>query len=119
MTDAITLLRQHEADLKNRFGVATIGVFGSYIRGEMQPDDTIDVLVTFLHGEECFDNFMGCKTYLEDLFGRGVSLFLHGTIKNRLSFLVPSEIVFAWGHAPYLDDIPVPLSCRKITACRN
>jgi|GEM_PF-461296 len=113
MTDTLALLRQHEADLKNRFGVATIGIFGPWVRGEAEHRGTICVLVTFLHGEENYDNYHACRLYLEELFGQGVRLFLHGTIRNRLSFLVPSEVVFAWGHAPYLDDIPVPVSFTK------
>jgi len=113
MTDVLPLLRQHETDLKNRFGVATIGIFGTRERGEGEHRGSVCVLVTFLHGEENFDNYHACRLYLEDLFGQGVSLFLHGTIRNKISFLVPSEVVFAWGHAPYLDDIPVPVSYSR------
>jgi predicted nucleotidyltransferase len=30
--DVLTLLRQHEPELRKRFGVAKIGIFGSFIR---------------------------------------------------------------------------------------
>ena len=33
--------------LSERFGVETIGVFGSYIRGEQTKKSDIDILVTF------------------------------------------------------------------------
>ena len=31
---------------KKRFGVAKIGIFGSFVRGEERPDSDVDVLVT-------------------------------------------------------------------------
>jgi len=80
--DPLVLLRQHEPELKKRFGVATIGIFGSYVRGEERPESDVDVLVTFRKGEKTFDNYMDCKFYLEDLFGRKVDLVMKGAIKN-------------------------------------
>ena len=113
MTNMITSLRQHEADLKQRFGVTMIGIFGPFLRGEGQADRGIDVLVSFRNGRESFDNLMACKVYLEDILGRHVDLFLNGIVRNRFTPLIPGETQFAWNHAPYLDDIPVPVSFRK------
>ncbi|MEI7649134.1 MAG: nucleotidyltransferase domain-containing protein [Methanomicrobiales archaeon] len=42
--------------LKKRFGVANLGIFGSYIRREERPDSDVNVLVLFRNGEETFDN---------------------------------------------------------------
>ncbi|MCK9581863.1 MAG: nucleotidyltransferase family protein [Methanoregula sp.] len=93
--DALKLLRQHEPELKKRFGVATIGIFGSFIRGEERPDSDVDVLVSFRKGEKTFDNYMECKFYLEDLFGRKVDLVMKGAIKKRLKPLILGEVVYA------------------------
>lgn len=93
--DALALLRQHEPAIKKQFGVATIGIFGSFIRGEEQPDSDVDVLVTFRKGQKTFDNYMGCKFYLEDLFRRKVDLVMKGTIKKRLKPYILGEVVYA------------------------
>lgn len=93
--DVLTLLRQHEPEIKQRFGVATIGIFGSFIRGEEQPDSDVDVLVSFRQGKETFDNYMDCKFYLEDLFGRRVDLIMKGAIKKRLKPYILKEVVYA------------------------
>jgi len=93
--DAFALLRQHEPELKMRFGVAKIGIFGSFIRGEERPESDVDVPVTFRKGEETFDNSMDCKFYLEDLFGRKVDLVMNGAIKNRLKPSILGEVVYA------------------------
>jgi hypothetical protein len=93
--DPLTLLRAHEPEIKKRFGVATIGVFGSYVRGEERPNSDVDVLVTFKKGKETFDHYMDCKFYLEDLFGRKVDLVMKGAIKKRLKPYILGEVVYA------------------------
>ena|SRR5665647_5886 len=93
--DVLSLLRKHEPELKKRFGVAKIGIFGSFIRGEERPDSDVDLLVTFRKGEETFDNYMDCKFYLEDLFGRKVDLVMNGAIKKRLKPYILGEVVYA------------------------
>jgi hypothetical protein len=93
--DPLTLLREHEPEIKKRFGVATIGIFGSYIRGEERPNSDVDVLVSFKKGEETFDHYMDCKFYLEDLFGRKVDLVMKGAIKKRLKPHILGEVVYA------------------------
>jgi predicted nucleotidyltransferase len=93
--DVLELLRKHEPELKKRFGVVKIGIFGSFIRGEERPDSDVDLLVTFRKGEETFDNYMDCKFYLEDLFGRKVDLVMNGAIKKRLKPYILGEVVYA------------------------
>lgn len=93
--DVLTLLRHAEPELKKRFGVAKIGIFGSYIRGEERPDSDVDVLVSFRKGEETFNNYMDCKFFLEDLFGRNVDLVMKGAIRKRLRPSIISEVVYA------------------------
>ena len=93
--DALALLRQHEPVIKKRFGVAKIGIFGSYARGEERPDSDVDVLVTFKKGQKTFDHYMNCKFYLEDLFGRKVDLVMKGAIKKRLKEYILREVVYA------------------------
>jgi hypothetical protein len=93
--DALALLRQHEPIIKKRFGVAKIGIFGSYARGEERPESDVDVLVTFKKGQKTFDHYMNCKFYLEDLFGRKVDLVMKGAIKKRLKEYILRDVVYA------------------------
>jgi hypothetical protein len=93
--DVIALLREHEPEIQKRFGVATIGIFGSFVRGEERPDSDVDVLVTFSPGEKTFAHYMECKFYLEALFGRKVDLVMKGSIKKRLKHSILSEVVYA------------------------
>ncbi|MGA7797824.1 MAG: nucleotidyltransferase family protein [Methanoregula sp.] len=93
--NALALLREHEPEIKKRFGVRDIGIFGSFVRGEERPDSDVDVLVSFRKGEETFDNYMDCKFYLEDLFMRKVDLVMKGAIKKRIRPYILKEVVYA------------------------
>jgi len=98
--DALALLREHEPEIKKRFGVATIGLFGSFVRGEERPESDVDILVTFRRGQKTFDNYMDCKFYLENLFGRKVDLVMKGSIKKRLKPSILGEVVYALDNTP-------------------
>ena len=41
------VLRAMLPELQARYGVATLGLFGSRVRGDHRPDSDLDVLVTF------------------------------------------------------------------------
>lgn len=41
------ILSSHLDEIKNRFGVKEIGIFGSYVRGEESKESDLDVLVEF------------------------------------------------------------------------
>lgn len=93
--DVLSLLRTHEPELKERFGVAKIGIFGSFARGEARPESDIDVLVTFQDGKKTFDNFMGTRFYLEDLFSRKVDLVTDAALKPLIRDPIMQEVVYA------------------------
>ena len=93
--DALAILRQHEPVLKQRFGIAKVGIFGSFARGEERPDSDIDILVTFQDGKKTFDNFMGTKFYLEDHFGRKVDLVTDAALKPLIRDPILQDVVYA------------------------
>ena len=54
--EIIDLLRSHAGDIKAKFAVKRIGLFGSYARGEQKASSDIDILVEF--EKPTFRNFM-------------------------------------------------------------
>lgn len=93
--EILALLRQHEPELKIRFGVARIGIFGSFARGEEGPDSDVDVLVIFQNGKKTFDNFMGTKFYLEELFNRRVDLVTEAALKPLIREPILKDVLYA------------------------
>ncbi|CCJ36490.1 nucleotidyltransferase [Methanoculleus bourgensis MS2] len=88
-------IRQNLHIIRERYGVARIGVFGSVVRDEATPASDVDVLVEFREGEETFDHFMDLKFYLEDLLGRKTDLVIADTLKPRIRDAVLGEVVYA------------------------
>ena len=62
------MLLQHKAELRENFKVKTIGVFGSYVRGEQKRSSDVDILVEFEAPVGLFE-FMKLENYLSDLLG--------------------------------------------------
>jgi uncharacterized protein len=64
----------NERDKLASFGVVSIGLFGSFVRGEQTPSSDIDILIEFEREKHTFDNFMEVSFLLEDLLGRKVEV---------------------------------------------
>ena len=70
------LLEQHH--------VENMYLFGSALKGNVSPTSDIDFLVNFgpVELENYFDNYIGLKSSLEQLFNRSVDLVEEKTVKN-------------------------------------
>ncbi|WP_340820073.1 nucleotidyltransferase family protein [Methanolobus sp. WCC4] len=92
---ALKLLKEHEDEIRELFGVKRIGLFGSFARGEALKRSDVDVLVEFDEGKKTFNNYMDLKFYLEELFERDVDLVIETAIKPRLKEHIMREAVYA------------------------
>ena len=89
----LDLLRSEAPEIKKRFGVRKIGLFGSAVRGEARPDSDVDILVEF--ETPTFDRYMDLKFHLESLFGRPCDLVLIDTLKQGVRSRALSEAIYA------------------------
>lgn len=90
--DVIELLSKHEKQIKDRFSVRKIGVFGSYAKGNEKETSDIDILVEF--EKATFDNFMDLLFFLEELFVREVDLVTSNGISPYIRPRVEEEVVW-------------------------
>ncbi len=88
------ILREHKEELKRKFGVKEIGIFGSYVRNEQTEVSDIDILVDFEKpiGWEIVD----LKEYLEKILGINVDLVPKGGVvrKPLLWKYIKEEVVY-------------------------
>ena len=63
----LTILKNHKPQL-SKFGVSSIGLFGSYLRNEQTAKSDIDLLIDFEPEKENFDNYMAVYDIFESLF---------------------------------------------------
>jgi predicted nucleotidyltransferase len=88
--DALRLLSEHLPDVRQKFGVRDLALFGSVARNEARPDSDLDVLVEFA-SRPTFDNYMGLKLYLEELFGVRVDLAIASDLRPALRPRIEQE----------------------------
>jgi len=92
---AIELLKKNENEIRKRFGVRKIGIFGSFARGEEREGSDIDILVEFQDNYETFDNFMDLKFLLRDLFERKIDLVTIDALRPQLKDNILQEVIYA------------------------
>ena len=78
--------------LKERFKVKTIGVFGSYVRGEQKHQSDVDVLVEFEEPVGLFE-FMDLEMYLTDVLGVKVDLVSKKALKPHIGKSILEEVI--------------------------
>ncbi|VVB68844.1 Nucleotidyltransferase domain protein [uncultured archaeon] len=91
--DVIEILKGHEQEIKERFGIRRIGVFGSFARGEQKETSDVDILAEF--DKPTFDNFMDLAFFLEDLFQLRVDLATPNSLSPYIGPYVKKEVVWA------------------------
>jgi predicted nucleotidyltransferase len=87
---------EENAPAIRRYGVRSLGLFGSGASGMAREDSDLDFVVEF--ETKSFDAYMDVKAFLEQLFGCPVDLVLREAIKPRLRETILKEA----RHAPGL-----------------
>jgi hypothetical protein len=90
--EILKILKERRQEMRLRFSVRRIGLFGSYLRGNEAETSDVDLVVEF--AEPTFDHYMDLKFYLEEVFQRSVDLVLSETIKPRLKPLILDEVAY-------------------------
>ena len=85
------ILRQQLPLLRDRYGVESLGLFGSYVRGEAGPESDLDVLVRFRRTPGLI-RFVQLENYLGDLLGVRVDLVMAEALKPTIGQRVLAEV---------------------------
>lgn len=80
-------------DLKERFKVKTIGLFGSYVKGEQKDTSDLDVLVDFYEPISLF-RFIELEDFLTQQLGVKVDLVMRDALKPRIKDNILSEAIY-------------------------
>lgn len=86
------ILKQHMGELRKKYKVRKMGIFGSYLRGTQRKGSDIDILVDF--SEPVGWEFVDLALYLEDKLGMKVDLVTPGALKEQIKKGVLEEVVF-------------------------
>ena len=91
--EIIFFLQTHKDELAQRFGVVSLGLFGSYARGEAREDSDIDIAIELRPENKSLSNFFSIRRYLEEQFGKKVDLGIESTLKPLARETVAREII--------------------------
>jgi len=86
------VLRQQRSTLAEQYNVATLEVFGSYVRHEQRKDSDLDILVTFTKPPSLL-KFIRLENYLSDTLGVKVDLVMKNSLKPAIGKNILREVV--------------------------
>ena len=90
--DALQTLHIHLDEVRNRFGVKTLRLFGSVARDSASEYSDIDLLVAF-EGPPTFRGYMDLRIYLEDLLGCRVDLITEAGLRDQVRPFVEKDAI--------------------------
>ncbi|NQS90453.1 nucleotidyltransferase family protein [Patescibacteria group bacterium] len=89
------ILKEHKEELKEKYGVKEIGIFGSHVRGEQKRVSDIDILIEFKPDARIsLLDFVGIENYIGDLLEAKVDLVEKSGLKPRIGKHILREVVY-------------------------
>lgn len=88
----ILRLKENLEQIRQRFSVERLSIFGSVVRDEAGEESDVDVLVVF-EKKANFDIFMDLKFYLEELLGMGVDLVTEKALRPQVRRAIEQEMI--------------------------
>ncbi len=85
-----TILHEQIPMLREQFSVATLEVFGSYVRHEEKTTSDLDILVTFGKAPSIL-KFIRLENHLSDILGVKVDLVLKDSLKPAIGEIILRE----------------------------
>ena len=86
------IIKQHRNILADKYGVAVVGIFGSYVRGEQEQRSDIDLLADILRPISLLE-MVGAEIYLSEVLGLKVDLVPKRSVREELRDNILEEAV--------------------------
>jgi predicted nucleotidyltransferase len=85
-------ITKYKEQLREKFNVKKIGIFGSYSRGEERINSDVDILVEFIEspGWEFYD----LKEFLEEILGKKVDLITENGLRLQMKDRILNEVIY-------------------------
>ena len=87
-----TIIKQHRNVLAEKYGVAVVGIFGSYVRCAQKDRSDIDLLVDILHPISLLE-LVGAEIYLSEVLDAKVDLVPKRDVREELRETIFAEAV--------------------------
>ena len=91
--EIINKLKEHKEELCKKYNIVSIGVFGSYARGEATPESDVDVLVEY-DVTPGFFVFLELEDELSKIFNKKIDLVTKPALKTLIKDRILRETVY-------------------------
>lgn len=92
LEEIISILSKYKGELKERYKIKEMKIFGSYTRGEQRETSDIDILVDFYEVPDLL-TFIEIERFLEDILGVRVDLVRKPVIRDELKDRILNEAI--------------------------
>jgi len=89
----ISKIRKNMPYLREQYNVKSLGVFGSYVRGEEKKRSDVDILVEFEEPVTLLE-FVALERWLNELIGKKVDLVMKTALKPKIGERILEEVVY-------------------------
>lgn len=86
------VIQQHKPELASEYQVKEIGIFGSYARGEQQPESDLDILVEF--SVPVGFKFIHLADFLEQILGLKIDITTPDAIKPNRRKYIEQDLIY-------------------------
>jgi predicted nucleotidyltransferase len=90
------IVHERRNEIRERYGVQKIGVFGSVSRQEESWDSDIDILIDFIPGQAKYRCFIDLAELLESLFDRRVDLITVNGLSPYMRPAIEREVIWIY-----------------------
>ena len=92
--DIQRILSARLPEIKEKFPVKSLGIFGSYVRNEQTKDSDLDILVEFDEKNyPSYSEYIDLEDYLKDLLKVDIDLISKDVLRKRIGAQILSEVV--------------------------
>lgn len=88
-----SILRKQKLQIRERYGVSKIGIFGSYVRGEQKKKSDVDILVEFEKPISLL-KLVNLENFLADIIGIKVDVVPKEDIRHELKERIIKEVIY-------------------------
>jgi hypothetical protein len=93
--DVSVYLKENKRYLHDRFGIISIGVFGSFVRGAQTAHSDVDMVIEMEKNKKNIHSFLSLKRFLEKEIDRKVDIGFEQSLKPAIREKIKAQIIYA------------------------
>ncbi|MFX1444980.1 MAG: nucleotidyltransferase family protein [Promethearchaeota archaeon] len=93
-TEILSTLKKLKIEIRAKYKVKNLGLFGSYVNEEQKESSDIDILAEFEEDADLF-HYIGLSHFLEEYFNKKVDIISKAAIKEEFREDILKEVIYA------------------------